>query len=570
MGGKAQKKSGDGFRFVDFLIIIIFLSTAAVCVNLFRLDLRRTLVSRNAEPIGIIVIKNNTVQRRLADRVIWDRLYTDSPVYSGDLIRVAELSSANLTIESASLDLDENTLIRIMRPTDGDGPIRIELSGGNLDINTGTEGGSFTLDLMGHETQIGPGTILNAVAGKDGVVLQVSEGTALFVEGDQNKEIASGTMLALNAEGVEQTEPSVVMMYPRPNVRYLKSGKEPFPVNFSWSRINLESGDPLRLEIAADRKFTQVFRTIESTLNMTQAALDAGLWHWRLLYGNTALASGRFTVTDVSGITLISPAMNSVFYYRDAPPQLRFEWSEVTDALYYMLEVSGTPDFSNLRINRQAAAGFSADGSLEEGTWHWRVRPIFPAAYETASVYSSIASFSIERNDRAETLVVTVPPPPEPEPVVEAPPPPPPPPPQPKPKPAPPRPTPPPPLPAPRNRLPVAGYRIGIEELQSQRGITFSWAGVSGANAYIFTLYQQTSNGRRQIVRREPENRTSWTLDNLSLLDRGTFIWQVEAVNRNRNNAIERRGRIEENSFIVDIPVPGPVQLEGTGIFYGN
>jgi hypothetical protein len=93
---------------------------------------------------------------------------------------------------------------------------------------------------------------------------------------------------------------------------------------------------------------------------------------------------------------------------------------------------------------------------------------------------------------------------------------------------------------------------------------------VQGANAYIFTFYQQTANGRRQIISRPPENRTGWTLDDLSTLDSGTFVWQAEAVNRGPTGVIEQRGSIGEGSFIIDIPPrPGRVQIEEPGTLYG-
>jgi hypothetical protein len=114
-------------------------------------------------------------------------------------------------------------------------------------------------------------------------------------------------------------------------------------------------------------------------------------------------------------------------------------------------------------------------------------------------------------------------------------------------------------LPAPSDRKPVEGYRIGIEELK-EVNVNFRWSAVQGANAYIFTLYQESDGGRRRITQIGPENRTSWVTD-VKALGRGSFVWQVEAVNVGRKNAIEQRGTVEENRFVVDIPRAGPVQL---------
>jgi hypothetical protein len=124
-------------------------------------------------------------------------------------------------------------------------------------------------------------------------------------------------------------------------------------------------------------------------------------------------------------------------------------------------------------------------------------------------------------------------------------------------------------LPVPQNLRPERGVTFGFNELQSNRNIVFRWAAVGGANAYIFSLYQQTSRGRQEIVSSTVDRGTSYTLDDLRLLDRGNFIWQVEAVNMTRGT-IQRRGRAAENTFSVDFPTPRPVQIEDTGTLYGN
>ena len=656
------------FRFADLLIIVIFLSGAVVCVDLFLKDLRQTFTSQNEEPVGIVVVKNNIVQRRPADRVLWGRLFVDSPVYSGDLIRVADLSEANLHIEGASINLNENTLIRIMRPVDGEGPLRIEVDGGSLIIDTGAESagssvGSFLLDFMGKEVQVGSGTVLNAGAGENGVILSVSEGTVTVTgtEG-QRQEVSSGTVIALDDEGVQRTEPVVVVTQPRSNAHYLKSGRDLLPVVFEWNRHYIEADDVLRLEIAGERNFNRITHTFETVEKTVRAALDAGLWYWRLSYGNNVLSSGRFTITNNPEIELLSPAMNSVFYYSDTLPKLRFQWSEVEDVLYYILEVCETPDFTNPRINKHSEVAFFADSGLWPGTWYWRVQPVFSSVHgdpfhRIGDVSSEVSLFRIERNSMAEILVVEMPQPepePEPEPEQAA---------VAVPVPLPvlrllspaqgarlpgltalreqtvfiwefngevarskfllsrnPNPlqgrpqveisnpglfvrldslsagvwywtveveTPQgivvrageprrlqvldiPLLPAPGGRLPSNGHRIGLEELRNSRSVAFSWSPVRGANAYIFTLFQQTTGGRRQIIRTPPENRTGWNLDNISLLDRGTYVWQVEAVSRDQTGTIEQRGRVEENSFVLDVPLPGPVRVEEPGVLYGN
>ena len=615
MKHKEQETGRRRFRLIDFLIVIFCLSVMAFSINLFRNDLYQTINLQNVQPVGTITVKNNTVQRRIADRVLWDRLRVESPVYLGDIIRVAELSAATLNIEDQRIDIEENTLIRIQLSPDGSGALQIELTDGNLalsslaysslGVTTSTQGsgagsGGLQLNLMGRVIETGAGTALTAAAGKNGIALQVNEGKAVFIEDGASREVSSGMMIALNAEGTEQRAPSAVVTQPRPNARYVKNTAQPLSVRFAWNRVNLQPQDTLRLEIAADRNFNRIVQSVQNPASFAEVSLEAGVWNWRLLHGNTTLSTGRFTVVETSNLSLLSPARGSLFRYRDEQPSLRFQWSEIEEASHYVIEIASTQDFANPRINRQIAAPFFVDSSLTEGTWYWRVQPVFSSFYEGGASFSRASFFIIEQTatiGQAVTLLEGAQlreleraagnePPPEPEialaetPPVAPPVPPAPPPQAPLAAPVrtavvpvtPPRAESPPradsPLPPPENRQPADGYVIGIEQLKTQRNIVFRWAAVQGANAYILTLYEQTGNGRRQINSVTVTNPT-WTIENIGVLGRGTFVWQVEAVSRNRNGSFERRGTTGENIFKMDIPLPRPVQMDDPGVLYG-
>ena len=570
-----EKRDSGYFRLTDLFIIIVFLSIAAFSIDMFRRDLLQTINLQNVEPVGTVVIKRNTVQRRISDRVLWDRLARESPVYIGDLIRVANISAATLYIDDNSIDIDENTLIRISRAAGGEG-LRLVLSEGALSLAAGTEGRNVSLDLNGVQVQAARGSVLSAGASGGGISVQVNEGNAQIVEaGGTVRGISSGSVIAVDAGGTERPARAAVVTRPVPNARYVKPAKEPLTVNFSWNRVNLASNERLRLEIAADRNFNRVSGVIENLNAQAQAQIDTGFWHWRLSFDGTVLATGSLTVADGSGPELQSPAFNSLFRYRSVQPLLNFQWARVQEAVSYIVEVSRTADFSNPQIRRQSYASSMTVSALGEGTWFWRVMPVFPSVFSGSAVFSTASFFRIERISAvtAETSAAQgvslsqwltseapskeLPPdlPPEiiPQRFI--------------------RPSEPPTpslLPAPQNLRPRRGTTFGLQELRSQRAIVFSWFAVWGANAYIFTLYQQTTAGRRQIVSQTINSGTRYTLADLHLLDRGTFVWQVEAVNSGRANAAEQRGTPAESTFIIDFPSSAPLQIENTGILYGN
>jgi len=635
------------FRFTDVLVVLLCLTGAALSFNLFRLDLFAALAVQNEEPLGTIIVRDNVVQRRLINRTLWERLATGSPVYSGDLIRVADLSFASIDMGHTLINLNKNTLIQIQRTGNQENPVHISLDEGELTLSSGEGGGGITLNLMGRRVEVDASSVLNARVGSDGMALIVNEGSVLLIEDGQERELLLGMILALDSEGTEVAEPSAVVTRPHSDARFLKSSAQPLPVTFEWFRQNLEADAPLHLELASDRNFNRIIHTLISDANGALVLVESGTWHWRLSFEDIVLSSGRFLVSEARGTELISPIANSRVRFQSNPPPLRFQWAEVPNAQGYVLQVSPEPDFAHLEINKQVASTFLVDSGLKQGTWYWRVMPVFPIVFEGRPAFSPYEIFHIERETDAQAdrgngelgrgeLAIELP-------AIEIPaeiqlvspiqgatiagltalrqqtvfswnssgdiehsrfilsrssnplsglsvaeirdpvggiarignleeglwywtvetrsptgrfnsasprqf-----------------RVLPIPLLPAPGNLLPVQDFHIGIETLRRQRTINFSWAPVPDANAYILALYHQTPEGLREIIRTAPENRTNWTLENISVLDRGTFIWQVQALNLNLDDAIEQRGMLSEHSFTIDIPLPGPVRIQQPG-----
>jgi len=399
--GKKKRKGGKdaGFKFIDFFMIVLCLSGAAVFFNKFRLDFFQTVYSRNEEPAGLITVKHNTVQRRPHDQVYWDWLRNESPVYLGDLIRVADLSDATLQIAGNYIHLNENTSIRIRRAADNEDSFQVDLDSGNLSLSTGTEGGNITLNIMGRQVDAKPGTTLSASAGADGIAVQVSKGDALFTNKGQKQALVASAMVALDSGGRERTEPAVVVKFPPPDAYYLKSGQEPLNINFAWDRHYLQPGQALRMEVAEDRNFSRITRTIENLDSTAVAALGAGQWYWKLSYQGAVLGAGKLTVTDAAGPELLSPITGKLFRFEADSPVVRFQWSKVAEALSYILEVSQTNDFINPRIRRQVEAEYVIESNMEEGTWYWRVTPVFPSAYSGSAAPSSVSSVRIEQGE---------------------------------------------------------------------------------------------------------------------------------------------------------------------------
>lgn len=115
-------------------------------------------------------------------------------------------------------------------------------------------------------------------------------------------------------------------------------------------------------------------------------------------------------------------------------------------------------------------------------------------------------------------------------------------------------------LPAANGLLPPSGQSFGPDDLRRNRSISFEWNPVTGANRYIFRLYRE-GEPSRPIVSPAPLSSPSYTISDLTLLDVGGMVWQVEAVFVSPAGAIEQRGRPAESRFSIDISVPSAPRL---------
>ncbi|MDR1900576.1 MAG: hypothetical protein LBQ55_11240, partial [Treponema sp.] len=122
-----------------------------------------------------------------------------------------------------------------------------------------------------------------------------------------------------------------------------------------------------------------------------------------------------------------------------------------------------------------------------------------------------------------------------------------------------------------RNFQPADNFVFGPEQLRGLSSITFSWDEVEGANAYTFALEREDEGSAPvSIAVSGPSPQRAYTLDNLSVLARGRFVWRVEPLYRGPDGSVIRRGAVRAVRFIVDIPAVQRRNIDDMGTLYGQ
>jgi hypothetical protein len=649
---KKRNTKSRAIRPADIAVIFACLLGTAACLGLFQADLNRSIHKLSENPVGSVAFKSRAALRRFQDRIIWDRLRRESPVYNGDFIRTAEGAGTTIRFSGGEqVNLSENSLIRISVEA---GKPLIEFSRGNISVYAG-EAESLVVSFGENRIRAAAGSAVNLNTGSGGegtFGLEVIEGSASLITPAEEQEAAAGTAILFDGGGIAgdgglQETSRIAVFTPPPAARFLTPVNTSAPVEFTLAAGAFsEEGRPapsppgggVRIEIAGDRNFTRPLMVLEQNASGTDSAVltadvPAGTWWWRAYPAGgdpgRAEKKGQFTVSWTPPPRTVSPAPASVYYYQTDPPELRFQWEAPEEVLYFILEAADNPAMANPVLQEDVRSKSLVYSRLGEGQWYWRVTPVFPAFYRGTILPSPAVPFTVSRlepsppvrtagtvetaADPSETALTTAAGSPlavtEPAELVE-------PPPMPvastpqaatpttlrataAPSAAPQQPpaapaaavetpavrTAPPaaaapttpratatpaPLPAITGRIPANDYVISPETLQASRTIAFNWDPVAGADAYIFTLLHENALGVRRPVANVETSNPSYTLADLSLLDQGRFIWQVEAVSRGPGGTIERRGIPGENRFTVDIPQPKTPRGRDVGTLYGR
>ena len=407
MKKKTRFKSRNDLKGPFWTAVIICLIGAAVCYWFFHSSFFRALTKMDEDPIATITFKYKTAERKFIDRVIWDRLRQNSPVYNGDTIHTADISEATIWFDDGTtLALAENTMAQVFLHDDG--TLGADLAYGDADVDSASDGGGFFLSSDGKRMEVRKGSRLSARKKKGGRTdFLALRGSSVFEDGE---ELGEGKSIGL--EDGEKSAGGFAMFSPFPNQKFLQYSEESYPVNFSWDS---SSGANLSLTVASDRGFREIVQDMDvSGMTSVSVPLPKGVYYWKLIdpaqsTGSEPIFSGRFQIVQSLKPSLLVPAENFSYTYRKQTPSVRFIWSESEAATAYNFEISRSPDMSNPVVSQRSSSSSIIISTLGAGTYYYRVTPYYVVNRVGLSNPSETGSFKIVQRDLLNPPVLVSP-----------------------------------------------------------------------------------------------------------------------------------------------------------------
>ena len=507
-----KKKTKSRLRnslFVPFCAaIFVCVLGAAANSFLFYKNFFRALTKLNEEPIATITFKYKTAQRKFLDRVVWDRLRQNSPVYNGDTIHTSNFSEATIWFSDGNImDLSENTMAQVFLSENK--ALRAELSGGSAVLDSSDAQEGMTLSSNGISVRLEKGSSLSAKSSADkssaqkNLSLQVMSGKASVQKNEKGEEklfaVGEGDSLVL-AETGDFKETAVKMLEPSQNAKILYHSDGSKKVDFKWKTENSDSDKiSTLLLVSSDRNFKDiVYRFFSENQSGASFDLKPGAYYWKLsaLQNDEEKDSqnGKIQLIQSPLPELLVPVSEYEFNYRTKLPAIRLIWTESPYATSYRLEIASDPDMKNLVLDQRQNLTSAIISTLKEGTYWWRVTPYYTVNKIGLSSPSEIKSFSVRKKEN---------------------------------------------LPVPEVLVPLDNGIVNTEV--SAKGISFSWKYEDDAAKYTIKIADKPNFSSPKIRQQTSENYITFDPKELNLAD-GKWFWAV--------NYVDDEGNVSKSSEV--------------------
>ncbi|GBF50235.1 sigma factor regulatory protein, FecR/PupR family [Leptospira ryugenii] len=365
------------FEKSDFRVILFLLLVVITFTVLFYRDLNKKIDIGDREIVGTIHFKNNIVQRKLEDQVVWETLENNSPLTNKDTIRSEAFSDAIIRLKDGTeINIDENSMFNL--DLSGEKP-SLEFSQGSMQVkNTNnSQASSLVIKSQGSEIDVGTGALKLEKEAKKDLNLFVENGTSKIKHNGKEVDVEGGKKASLQ-EGAEVAVKRIPVRLKNPSSQklFLMEGQDT-NIPFDWEM------DPgfyeSQIEISRSPQFKLQLVKQSVSGNRFNTRLREGTYYWRVQAKDPKTNkweisdTGKFFVTADEPLRLDSPANNAEFAFVAEQPMIAFIWPKISTARGYHFELSNQSNFSSKLKSVETESNSVSFDDLKEGTYYWKV-----------------------------------------------------------------------------------------------------------------------------------------------------------------------------------------------------
>lgn len=423
-----KKKRNILFKKTDKIVILICsLGIAFSLIGYFR-DVYKTNLRTDEKPIARLTNRNKSVQRRFRDRLVWDIIRENTPLYIGDFVRTTALADAEITFDSGTIiNMSHNSLIEILPESEF---ANLKITSGTVSIKTPEKitlkAGRETLEIsedsivsMNIQPDFLPQTdeAVTPVVLSDGT-LETSlskQGHHISVSVEkgmvrQNKsdgsiiELNAGSQIIMDSEGHHLKHPAIIMTSPKISQKIIKQDNEDATLLFTWKSLNYEDDTLTKIELSYDKEGVYPYQ--EQTLDTQEMlfTLPNRTIYWKAYpvsqngekYSESVL-KGSISVFSLTPIKKLQPVNNVGLTYKAAENGIQFSWTQDDLARGYELQIADNVDMENPVISYTTAKTEAKLDSIEFGTWYWQIIPIYDDSVQATPDLSQINTFTVQK-----------------------------------------------------------------------------------------------------------------------------------------------------------------------------
>ncbi len=378
------------------VILAAFISAMGVVgTRLWSQSQKKVEAHRDQQPIAKIAVAANEVQRRPAERLIWQRSFRSQELFGGEAVRTGSKGTATIEFTSGAIaELEPDTVIQIEDTGNG---LNLDFLVGNLTIHAAPNSDPSAA-LSGLTVKSGDQRV--EVRNADVALGKINSGAQLDLD------VIKGDAQVLGKMPVLGGHEKLKIIHPRRDeVFYAEPGKKT-AVNFDWSVSGENLEGRVALETGPDRHALKLDPSVkEAPLKAGHlvASLPPGKTYFRLVWLDHEQNDSATSVVELKPKyppILLEPQADAQIPVLESDNHINFLWANHGDLVDLQIEISRSPDFASTSssvISQKTQSATSANVKMFPGpaTYYWRVSGQIPNT--SVMIASRSRSFSVGR-----------------------------------------------------------------------------------------------------------------------------------------------------------------------------